>query len=96
MKSDRRQIDGRMEAHIVKEEACMTEMKEEINKISNALFGEDGIAAWAKQHIEAEKDRREIMKELKKKLAVRGTFTALFVLGSLLWLGLKEYFNIGG
>ena len=99
---DRRRMDVRIEEHISKEEACMSEMKDvlfqnkdDIEKISESLFGEDGIATWAKQHINAEKDRREIMRELKKKLAVRGGLTAISVLAFLIWLGVKEYFNIG-
>lgn len=93
---DRRHIDERIEEHIAKEEACMSEMKEDVKKISDALFGEDGIVPWAKEHIEAERERKELFKELKKKLIVRGTLGAFAILLSLLWLGFKEYFHIGG
>jgi len=88
---DRRHIDAKMEAHIEKEEACMTEMKDEIGKISGALFGEDGIATWAKIHIDAEKERKELFKELKKKVIVRGGVFAFSGMAYLMYLGLKQY-----
>lgn len=93
---ERRQLDIEMREHIAKEEACMTEMKEKLEKISDALFGKEGIVPWAKEHIEAEQERKELFKELKKKLVIKGTLGAFAVLATLLWIGFKEYFHIGG
>jgi len=81
------------------EERIQEETKQEIKKISDALFGkgeEEGIVEWARNHIESEKERREIYKELRKRLAVSGVMGALGILGTLLWFGLQHYIERGG
>jgi len=93
---DRRQIDEEIKEHIRKSQVCMEQNREKIEEISEALFGEDGIMEWAREHIEAEKERAEIMKELKKKLVVKGTFGALGILGYLLWEGFSAWWRTGG
>ena len=92
---DRRAIDKELEAHIENVNASMKENKKEIEKISDALFGDDGIVSWAKSHIEAERERRELFKELKKRLIVRGTLGAVAILAALLWYGFVSYIKSG-
>ncbi len=92
---DRRAIDRELEEHIAKANACMEENKKEIEKISDALFGDDGIVSWAKSHIEAERERRELFKELKKRLILRGTLGAVGILIALLWYGFTSYLKSG-
>lgn len=81
---------------IRQEAVCIQKTREDIEKISQALFDEeDGIVSWAKDHIESEKERREIMREIKKKLAVRGALGAATILCYLLWVGFKSYVATG-
>lgn len=93
---DRRAIDKELEEHISKANSCMEENRKEIEKISDALFGDDGIVSWAKSHIEAERERRELFKELKKRLILRGTLGAVGILVALLWYGFASYLKSGG
>lgn len=82
---------------IEQEALCIQDTKDKIEEISEALFNrEDGIVAWAKDHIESEKERRELMKEIRAKLAVRGAVAAVAFLCYLLWIGFKAYFATGG
>jgi len=93
---DRRAIDKEFEEHLRKSNECMEKNREDIKKISSALFGDDGIVEWAKDHISAERERRELFKELKKRLIVRGTLGAVAILISLLWYGITSYLKTGG
>jgi hypothetical protein len=82
---------------IQQELTCIQQTKDDIERISEALFDEEeGIVSWAKDHISAEKERKEIMREIRKKLAVRGALGAIAILAYVIWLGVKSYFVIGG
>lgn len=93
---DRRAIDQSIQEHIRESKVCMENNRKEIQKMSEALFGEDGIVEWARDHIEAERERKELYKELKRKLIVKGALSAVGIAVFLLWYGFTTWLKTGG
>lgn len=93
-------VDIREELHDIKTELVEQDKRilltqQAVERISDSLYGDDAIIEWAKNHIAAERERAEIFLELKKKLAVRGTFGAISILFYLLYLGFSHWLKGG-
>jgi len=78
------------------QEARLITSQKAIERITETLYGEGAIVEWAKQHITAERERAEILLELKKRLAVKGSIGALSILVYLLYMGFKQWMNSPG